>query len=151
MTRRTCFWLLFHFYYVFQVIETRKFALTPGLTPKELVQEAEMLKRVDHEYIIKLEDIFQVSDTGAVSLIGPCFVEGHLESGPLWTFCGASRHYDHGRRFWWVVLLAYNMPALFLSVLENNRCVMGVGFYFFVFWGGGGNAGGQPIIAKMQV
>lgn len=43
-----------------QVIETRKFALTPGLTPKELVQEAEMLKRVDHEYIIKLEDIFQV-------------------------------------------------------------------------------------------
>ena len=43
-----------------KVIETRKFALTPGLTPKELVQEAEMLKRVDHEYIIKLEDIFQV-------------------------------------------------------------------------------------------
>lgn len=42
-----------------KVIETRKFALTPGLTPKELVQEAEMLKRVDHEYIIKLEDIFQ--------------------------------------------------------------------------------------------
>ena len=41
------------------MIETRKFALTPGLTPKELVQEAEMLKRVDHEYIIKLEDIFQ--------------------------------------------------------------------------------------------
>ncbi|CAN0519521.1 unnamed protein product, partial [Scytosiphon promiscuus] len=45
-----------------QVIETRKFALTPGLTPKELVQEAEMLKRVDHEYIIKLEDIFQVRE-----------------------------------------------------------------------------------------
>lgn len=45
---------------VVQVIETRKFALTPGLTGKELVQEAEMLKRVDHEYIIKLEDIFQV-------------------------------------------------------------------------------------------
>lgn len=43
-----------------KVIETRKFALTPGLTPKELVQEAEMLKRVNHEYIIKLEDIFQV-------------------------------------------------------------------------------------------
>eukprot|EP00752_Nemacystus_decipiens_P011211 g9962.t1 len=42
-----------------KVIETRRFALTPGLTPKELVQEAEMLKRVDHEYIIKLEDIFQ--------------------------------------------------------------------------------------------
>lgn len=42
-----------------KVIETRKFALTPGLTPKELVQEAEMLKRVDHEYIIRLEDIFQ--------------------------------------------------------------------------------------------
>lgn len=45
-----------------KVIETRKFALTPGLTPKELVQEAEMLKRVDHEYIIKLEDIFQVGE-----------------------------------------------------------------------------------------
>lgn len=45
-----------------KVIETRKFALTPGLTPKELVQEAEMLKRVDHEYIIKLEDIFQARE-----------------------------------------------------------------------------------------
>ncbi|CAM9938226.1 unnamed protein product, partial [Hapterophycus canaliculatus] len=51
-----------------KVIETRKFALTPGLTPKELVQEAEMLKRVDHEYIIKLEDIFQARK-GAVYLV----------------------------------------------------------------------------------
>lgn len=48
-----------------KVIETRKFALTPGLTPKELVQEAEMLKRVDHEYIIKLEDIFQARGRGS--------------------------------------------------------------------------------------
>ncbi|CAM9269823.1 unnamed protein product [Discosporangium mesarthrocarpum] len=50
-----------------KVIETRRFALTPGLTPKELVQEAEMLKRADHEYIIKLEDIFQTD--GAVYLV----------------------------------------------------------------------------------
>lgn len=56
-----------------QVIETRKFALTPGLTPKELVQEAEMLKRVDHEYIIKLEDIFQVRDMRA-----PCVLRHAL-------------------------------------------------------------------------
>lgn len=60
---------------VIQVIETRKFALTPGLTPKELVQEAEMLKRVDHEYIIKLEDIFQVC------VLGP----GRLQEAASWS------------------------------------------------------------------
>ena len=45
--------------------------MTPGLTPKELVQEAEMLKRVDHEYIIKLEDIFQVKCCAGAVYLNP--------------------------------------------------------------------------------
>ncbi|CAN0024423.1 unnamed protein product [Ectocarpus sp. 12 AP-2014] len=64
-----------------KVIETRKFALTPGLTPKELVQEAEMLKRVDHEYIIKLEDIFQAREGCCWSREGAVYLVMDLVSG----------------------------------------------------------------------
>eukprot|EP00953_Heterococcus_sp_UTEX-ZZ885_P021741 12110-Heterococcus_DN1.PRE.2 len=41
-----------------KVVETRKFALTGGLTPEELAREADMLKTVTHPYVIKLLDIF---------------------------------------------------------------------------------------------
>lgn len=64
--------------FLLQVIETRKFALTPGLTPKELVQEAEMLKRVDHEYIIKLEDIFQVRTPGGTIVYNEVLLFGFI-------------------------------------------------------------------------
>ena len=42
-----------------QAIETRRFGLTPGLSPKELVQEAEVLRTIQHPSIVRLQDIFQ--------------------------------------------------------------------------------------------
>jgi hypothetical protein len=38
-----------------QVIETRKFGLTPGLSPKELIQEAEVLRTITHPNIVRLQ------------------------------------------------------------------------------------------------
>ncbi|EWM29175.1 checkpoint kinase [Nannochloropsis gaditana] len=45
-----------------KIIETRKFGLTPGLSPKELVQEAEVLRSIAHPYVVRLQDIFQTED-----------------------------------------------------------------------------------------
>lgn len=42
------------------MIETRKFGLTPGLSPRELVQEAEVLRQIAHPHVVRLQDIFQV-------------------------------------------------------------------------------------------
>jgi serine/threonine protein kinase len=49
------------------VIETRRFGLTPGLSPKELVQEAEVLRAIQHPSIVKLQDIFL--SEGAIYLV----------------------------------------------------------------------------------
>lgn len=44
------------------MIETRKFGLTPGLSPRELVQEAEVLRTIAHPHVVRLQDIFQTDD-----------------------------------------------------------------------------------------
>lgn len=41
------------------MIETRRFSLTPGLSAKELIQEAEVLRTINHPNVVRLGDIFQ--------------------------------------------------------------------------------------------
>lgn len=42
-----------------KMIETRKFGLTPGLSPNELIQEADVLRTISHPNVVRLQDIFQ--------------------------------------------------------------------------------------------
>ena len=52
-----------------KAIEMRKFALTPGLSLEEIVQEAEMLRAITHPYVIRLEEVFQSASGNAVYLV----------------------------------------------------------------------------------
>lgn len=45
--------------YAVKIIDTKKFALNPGLSPSELREEAEMLRLLDHPHIIKVKDAFE--------------------------------------------------------------------------------------------
>jgi hypothetical protein len=42
-----------------KIIDTRKFALTPGLSPRELREEADMMRGLDHPNIIRIKDTFE--------------------------------------------------------------------------------------------
>lgn len=43
--------------YAVKIIDTKKFAMTPGLSPKELMEEAEMMRRLDHPNIVKVSEL----------------------------------------------------------------------------------------------
>lgn len=42
-----------------KIIDTKKFALTPGLSPKDLIEEANLMKILDHPNIIRVIDNFE--------------------------------------------------------------------------------------------
>jgi pSer/pThr/pTyr-binding forkhead associated (FHA) protein len=52
-----------------KVIETKKFAMTPGLSPEEILKEAETLRRISHPHVIKLNETFQSPNGQSVYLI----------------------------------------------------------------------------------
>jgi serine/threonine protein kinase len=42
-----------------KIIDAKKFAMTPGLSPSELREEAEMMRKLDHPNIIKIKDTYE--------------------------------------------------------------------------------------------
>ena len=45
--------------YAVKIIDTKKFGLSPGLSPKELREEAEMMRGLNHPNIISIVDTFE--------------------------------------------------------------------------------------------
>jgi serine/threonine protein kinase len=49
-------------HYAVKIIDTKKFTKTPGLSTKDLREEAEMMKRLDHPNIIRIKDTFETDN-----------------------------------------------------------------------------------------
>ena len=47
-------------YYAVKIIDTRKFAMTPGLSAIEIREEANLMKSLDHDNIIRIKDTYEV-------------------------------------------------------------------------------------------
>ena len=49
-------------HYAVKIIDTKKFSLSPGLSTKDLREEAEMMKRLNHPNIIRIRDTFETDN-----------------------------------------------------------------------------------------
>lgn len=46
-----------------KIINTRRFSLSPGLSTKELREEAEIMRNLDHPHIVRIQDAFEMGHT----------------------------------------------------------------------------------------
>lgn len=46
--------------YAVKIINTRRFSLSPGLSTKELREEAEIMRNLNHPHIIRIQDAFEL-------------------------------------------------------------------------------------------
>jgi hypothetical protein len=49
--------------YAVKIINTRRFSLSPGLSTKELREEAEIMRNLNHPHIIRIHDAFEMDHT----------------------------------------------------------------------------------------
>lgn len=49
--------------YAVKIINTRRFSLSPGLSTRELREEAEIMRNLNHPHIIRIQDAFEMGQT----------------------------------------------------------------------------------------